>query len=99
MTMLLRVEQWLTSDDRSTLRRTIAPARWIDADTDTPLELAEWSGGGHIVLATASRGSAFVEIGLPNRFAPEDNGHLLREGESQRWFKFAGKLMVKEYKG
>lgn len=97
--MLLRIEQWLVIDDRMALRRAIAPARWIDSDTDKPVDLAEWDGGGHVVLVTAVQGGAFVEIGLPGEFDPEAAGHLLREGESQRWFKFAGKLMVKEYKG
>ncbi|RWP25043.1 hypothetical protein [Mesorhizobium sp.] len=96
--MLLRIEQWLMTDDRTALRHAICPARWIDADTEKPVDLAEWDGGGHVVLVTAVQGSAFVEIGLPDEFDPEAAGHLLREGESERWFTFAGKLMATEYK-
>lgn len=98
MTILLRLETWLTSDDHSALKRAIAPARWIDADTETPLDLAEWDRGWFMVLVTALEGNAFVEIASSGSFDPESSGHLILEGQTGRWLVLAGSLMIKEFK-
>ncbi|MFK0691586.1 hypothetical protein ACFX5Q_25785 [Mesorhizobium sp. IMUNJ 23033] len=68
----------------------------IDADTDTPLELAEWDGG-HIVLVRALEGNAFVQIGLHSDFDPASRGRLMLQGETECFFMWAGNLMVKEF--
>ncbi|MER8552734.1 hypothetical protein NKH37_11230 [Mesorhizobium sp. M1217] len=101
MAIQVRIEQWRSlRDDRSVLRQPVAPAIHIDGDTVEPAQLAEWHGG-HVVLVTALEGDAFVEIGMhanASEFDPASKGHLVREGETARWFIFAGNIMIKEYK-
>ncbi|RWO46320.1 hypothetical protein [Mesorhizobium sp.] len=95
--MLLRMECWLTSDDHSVLRRAIAEAIWIDADSETPL-VVEWEQGFFTVLVSAIEGNAFVAISSSDGVDPEATGHLLLEGQTARWQVLGGKVVIKEYR-
>ncbi|MER9683027.1 hypothetical protein NKJ23_27515 [Mesorhizobium sp. M0184] len=98
----IRIENWLTANDRGVLRHTIAPAIHITASTLQPVELPSWNMGGHIINVRALKGSAFVEVGNDadaSAYDPEGRGKLLIEGESDRWLvRPDSYIMIHEWK-